>query len=222
MTNTTTAPRLALGTVVLFALTLALPACQGSFGVSSARSTRSETNGTGGGGGGVMLLPNADVGRVDAAIDYGRDAGISVPDAYVPSPDAYHAPSCTPSCSGRACGSDGCGGTCGTCSGTAMCTAAGQCETPPPAGGRTIIFGRVATCSACRAAHAYFDAHGIPYESVDFGDPGAYDRFMMETAAAGEPFTSGSISMPGIVWNPRGSDPVTYGWSEAYARAHGH
>jgi hypothetical protein len=40
-------------------------------------------------------------------------------------------PSCTPSCSGRQCGPDGCGGTCGSCSGGAVCSPAGQCIPPP-------------------------------------------------------------------------------------------
>ncbi len=44
------------------------------------------------------------------------------------------ADSCTPSCTGRACGDDGCGGTCGTCAdGTCsdgVCVAAPTCSTP--------------------------------------------------------------------------------------------
>jgi hypothetical protein len=34
---------------------------------------------------------------------------------------------CTPSCTGRACGPDSCGGTCGQCGGDAVCNTAGQC-----------------------------------------------------------------------------------------------
>jgi hypothetical protein len=36
--------------------------------------------------------------------------------------------SCTPSCSGKECGSDGCSGSCGTCT-TGTCNSAGKCET---------------------------------------------------------------------------------------------
>jgi hypothetical protein len=36
--------------------------------------------------------------------------------------------SCTPDCSGRACGDNGCGGSCGTCALSEECTAAGACE----------------------------------------------------------------------------------------------
>ena len=35
---------------------------------------------------------------------------------------------CTPDCGARACGDDGCGGSCGDCQGDAFCDAAGQCQ----------------------------------------------------------------------------------------------
>jgi hypothetical protein len=35
--------------------------------------------------------------------------------------------SCTPSCGGKQCGDDGCGGSCGTCDSTQACNASGQC-----------------------------------------------------------------------------------------------
>lgn len=38
---------------------------------------------------------------------------------------------CTPQCAGRECGSDNCGGTCGTCSGGFTCEAQGQCSLNP-------------------------------------------------------------------------------------------
>jgi len=49
------------------------------------------------------------------------------------SPVACAATSCRPACSGKQCGSDGCGGTCGTCESSETCTA-GACEanSPPP------------------------------------------------------------------------------------------
>ena len=37
--------------------------------------------------------------------------------------------SCTPSCSGKTCGDNGCGGSCGTCAAPATCGAAGSCVT---------------------------------------------------------------------------------------------
>ena len=41
--------------------------------------------------------------------------------------------SCAPACSGRACGSDGCGGTCGTCADGDACSSAGKCTEPASA-----------------------------------------------------------------------------------------
>lgn len=59
--------------------------------------------------------------------------GAPLPACEGPLLDAYlvanAATACTPSCTGRVCGSDGCGGTCGPgCGATQNCTAAGQCE----------------------------------------------------------------------------------------------
>jgi V8-like Glu-specific endopeptidase len=39
---------------------------------------------------------------------------------------------CTPSCDGRQCGDDGCGGVCGTCADGQTCSADGQCQSKPP------------------------------------------------------------------------------------------
>ncbi|MDP6945929.1 MAG: hypothetical protein QF464_17395, partial [Myxococcota bacterium] len=38
---------------------------------------------------------------------------------------------CEPQCDDKACGSDGCGGTCGTCEEGLICVDQGQCQTPP-------------------------------------------------------------------------------------------
>lgn len=42
------------------------------------------------------------------------------------------APTCAPRCDGRACGDDGCGGTCGLCAAGAACDALGQCGDAVP------------------------------------------------------------------------------------------
>jgi hypothetical protein len=47
---------------------------------------------------------------------------------------------CTPSCSGRECGSDGCGGSCGTCGSGETCTFDGYCD-PACAPGQTLCSG---------------------------------------------------------------------------------
>jgi V8-like Glu-specific endopeptidase len=42
-------------------------------------------------------------------------------------------PGCTPACEGRACGSDGCGGVCGSCGDADSCSSAGACVSPTAA-----------------------------------------------------------------------------------------
>eukprot|EP00906_Rhabdomonas_costata_P017414 RCo025133 len=44
---------------------------------------------------------------------------------------------CTPSCSGKQCGSDGCGGSCGTCTSGTCNTTTGQCVCTPSCAGKT-------------------------------------------------------------------------------------
>ncbi|MFO0749048.1 MAG: hypothetical protein U1F43_25800 [Myxococcota bacterium] len=43
---------------------------------------------------------------------------------------------CTPRCSGKECGSDGCGGTCGTCGSGETCGSGGQCTCTPDCSGK--------------------------------------------------------------------------------------
>lgn len=59
---------------------------------------------------------------------------------------------CTPACAGRRCGSDGCGGSCGTCAVTQVCNTAGQCCTPACAGRQCGPDGCGGTCGACPRA----------------------------------------------------------------------
>ena len=54
---------------------------------------------------------------------------------------------CTPDCTGKACGDDGCGGSCGTCGTCTVCDANGQCIASP-AGARCGL------CKACNGAGA--------------------------------------------------------------------
>jgi MYXO-CTERM domain-containing protein len=44
---------------------------------------------------------------------------------------------CVPACTGRQCGPDGCGGSCGTCPATDTCSAAGECVCTPQCAGKT-------------------------------------------------------------------------------------
>jgi hypothetical protein len=60
--------------------------------------------------------------------------------------------SCTPSCSGKSCGSDGCGGSCGTCPTGQTCSTAGTCTTtctPNCAGKNCGSDGCGGSCGTC-------------------------------------------------------------------------
>ena len=46
---------------------------------------------------------------------------------------------CTPDCAGKACGSDGCSGSCGDCSAPDTCDTSQQCNTCTPQSGNWII-----------------------------------------------------------------------------------
>jgi hypothetical protein len=60
---------------------------------------------------------------------------------------------CTPQCSGKACGDDGCGGTCGTCPGGSKCSA-NQCVECTPTGGEcaSLTTSDGCTVGSCSAA----------------------------------------------------------------------
>ena len=65
------------------------------------------------------------------------------------------APACTPSCNGRACGDDGCGGNCGSCGNGQTCDNSGQCSSSnstctPDCSGKTCGFdGCGGFCGQC-------------------------------------------------------------------------
>jgi peptidoglycan/xylan/chitin deacetylase (PgdA/CDA1 family) len=69
-------------------------------------------------------------------------------------------PTCTPSCSGKVCGDNGCGGSCGTCAGGTACNASGQCQstcTPSCSGkvcGDNGCGGSCGTCASGTACNA--------------------------------------------------------------------
>jgi len=59
---------------------------------------------------------------------------------------------CTPSCTGKNCGSDGCGGTCGTCATGQTCSAAGTCTTTTTTCAHSICLtggALTASCDSC-------------------------------------------------------------------------
>lgn len=209
-------------THLLIALvTLGLFGCEGSLGFQALREGDRP-------GGGPVLLGTRDVGRADAWSPSGVDAGViatpdayvSTTDAYVPRVDAYVAPSCTPMCTGRTCGSDGCGGTCGSCATGSSCNASGMCAPNAPPTGEVVLYGTT-SCGYCRSARAYFTAHGVPFRDVSLSAPGAFEEAIMTAEAYGRAGWSGG-GMPFIKW-PGDHVPANFtnGFSESLARAHG-
>jgi hypothetical protein len=90
------------------------------------------------GGPALMMIDGAETivgttsyGLVDCS-DGGWDARVDSDLAFI---DQYLSQACTPHCDGRSCGGDGCGGSCGACGGSDICTTDGQCA-PQCAGGR--------------------------------------------------------------------------------------
>jgi V8-like Glu-specific endopeptidase len=101
-------------------------------------SRRGTCNGDSGGpafvsiGGVETIVGTTSYGNATCT-DGGYDARVDVDLDFI---DQYLVPSCSPVCSGRSCGGDGCGGSCGTCAGAgALCDADGQCVAPSDACG---------------------------------------------------------------------------------------
>ena len=63
---------------------------------------------------------------------------------------------CTPSCAGKQCGADGCGGSCGSCSSNSSCNSSGQCVpncTPSCAGKQCGADGCGGSCGSCSSGY---------------------------------------------------------------------
>lgn len=96
------------------------------------------TRGTcGGDSGGPAFMTISGVETIVGTTSYGNydctdggfDARVDTDHAFI---EQYLSGTCTPSCTGRSCGSDGCGGTCGSCAQENLCSTDGACMPPPP------------------------------------------------------------------------------------------
>jgi V8-like Glu-specific endopeptidase len=93
-------------------------------------SRRGTCNGDSGGpafmslSGQETIVGTTSYGNADCS-DGGFDARVDTDLAFI---DPYLLATCTPVCTGRSCGGDGCGGTCGACGAGELCTEAGQCS----------------------------------------------------------------------------------------------
>ena len=75
-------------------------------------------------------------------------------------------PPCTPNCTGKQCGDNGCGGSCGACNESQYCNATGQCVLTPP--NCTNDYG-------CSSAGSFCDINNMPY-NCSLGGDGCLDR----------------------------------------------
>jgi glutaredoxin len=193
-----------LHALVAVALLALAPACEGELGLATGASSGSgaPTGGAPTGGGGPPVLMSSP------------DAGYAVVDAAWAPPDAWAAPGCTPSCAGRQCGADGCGGVCGTCGAGTTCNASFQCQPDaPPAGGSThavTLYG-TASCGYCRQARAFFGANDVEFTDRDLNAPGVVDEaFERVHALTGEY----RVATPTAIID----DHVIFGWNESEYR----
>lgn len=95
-------------------------------------------------GGGCVAYVRADTGQTFNACFTPTGGG-----GPGPSGTGTSNPGCTPSCVGRACGGDGCGGSCGTCPSGNGCTSNGTCVAGGGGGGG----------SGCVNVNPYISAH---------------------------------------------------------------
>lgn len=191
---------------------LALGACEGRFGTTDRGLSRGGMRESDAGqtdAGRIVLRFDRDAAMPDAGVSDAWAPDARVADAWTPPP-----PSCTPSCAGRECGTDGCGGSCGSCSASETCSAAQQCEPNPPTGGtHAVTMYGASWCGACAAARAFFMANGVTYTYRNVEDPSVQAELVAQARALGYPI-EGSIALPVLVVDAT----MTEGWSEARVR----
>jgi len=112
---------------------------------------------------------------------------------------------CTPKCTGLACGNDGCGGSCGTCTTGQTCTAAGACECVPSCGGAECgSDGCGGSCGVCGSESVCTEGQCVCVPSCgtavcgDNGCGGTCGTCALDTSCSG-----GSC-----VFDPNACDPV--------------
>lgn len=186
---------------------LCILGCEGSVGFAPLRTSSGPT---------PMLLGGRDAGA-DAAVLPSDAAFVARDDARLATPDAALAvdarPTCVPACSGRECGSDGCGGSCGSCTGTETCSAAGQCE--GASGGTVVTIYAGVGCGVCSGAKSWMNANGIPFTEVVL--PRSGGGWDMAAALAGARACDGASSagVPTLTYRrPDGSCRSVPGWSQ--------
>jgi hypothetical protein len=127
--------------------------------LTSARSRRSAVMGLLGSGLGLLSLSEGEAKRHKKHHKKKKGGGGTPPNPPSPPPPP---PLCSPTCQGKTCGDDGCGGLCGTCgavtcvSGT--CSCAGKADLTDCGGGRQCSGQVCATPPTCGFGHCAFFA----------------------------------------------------------------
>lgn len=115
---------------------------------------------------------------------------------------------CQPQCSGRTCGDDACGGSCGSCSGAQSCSPAGTCGAWA---GETIRGMQVAGCEAALALSPAGGVHAMVGVGTSQYFPHTYLQRTLTGWTAGEPVASGIVSSrDGFALNPAGVPLLAY------------
>ncbi len=120
--------------------------------------------------------------------------------------------SCTPACAGKACGDDGCGGTCGTCAASDTCMG-GVCAAPGTGDTCTSPFevGSLPYTAQTTTALGYDDVYGDCWPAFTTGGDGSTDHIYRLVAP-----TAGSYT---VEVDPDGWDAILYALSACDALA---
>ena len=188
---------------------LGILGCEGSVGFVPNRTTGTPPRLISGRDAGVEQT-DAAVTPTDAAVTRSADARVVTADAPLAT-DAR--PSCVPMCSGRACGADGCGGSCGSCAGSQTCSAAGQCV---GGGGGAVVVTIYAGvgCGVCNAAKSWMNANSVPFTEVVLPRSGSGWSMAAALDAARACDGASSAGVPTLTYRrPDGSCRSVPGWS---------
>jgi hypothetical protein len=104
-------------------------------------------------------------------------------------PGGTTTPTCNPACSGKQCGDDGCGGSCGSCSSGTSCSASGTCVAPTPSctpacsGKQCGDDGCGGSCGSCSSGYSC-DGNGV-CQSNSAPAPGATSESVNGSVAKG-------------------------------------
>jgi peptidoglycan/xylan/chitin deacetylase (PgdA/CDA1 family) len=188
-----------------------------------------------GGAYGVVLMHSVHsqtVNALQSMIDYARTNGyrlVQVEDVVrarfgKSSSEIVHGTPCVPQCSGKVCGGNGCGGSCGTCATGKTCNASGQCTgtcTPSCSGkvcGNNGCGGSCGTCATgktCTSA-GQCQTTAPACAGVTRWDPNKpwyeYTTGERHTGSNNRLYSCKNVAY--CIYDPTGSIGGTYGWTD--------